>query len=63
MLRYVTRQLFRQFWSDQFISKLSITVAVYFSNLNNTMQTKQNAMKNHTHIQIETIFSRNFTLW
>ena len=28
-LRYFTRQLFRQFRSDQFISKLSIIVAVY----------------------------------
>ena len=28
-LRYVTRQLFRQFRSDQFISKLSIIAAVY----------------------------------
>ena len=29
ILRFVTRQLFRQFRSDQFISKISITVAVY----------------------------------
>ena len=41
-LRYFTRQLFRQFRSDQFISKLSIIVEpCILANLNNTMQTKQ----------------------
>lgn len=29
ILRYVTRQLFSQFWTDPFISKLSNTVELY----------------------------------
>ena len=35
------------------------------ANLNNTMQTKQHAMKKnpHTHIQIETRKTRDYLLW
>ena len=62
-LRYVNRQLLRQFWSDQFISKLSITVAVYQQT--KIIQCKQNSMqhRNHTHILIETRFTRDYILW
>ena len=38
--RYVTLQLFRQVWSDPFISKLTITVELYHQILINTMQTQ-----------------------
>ena len=34
-----------------------------FANLNKTMQTKQMQRKKHTHIQIETILTRNYILW
>ena len=62
-LRYVTHQLSRQFRSDQFISKLSITVAVYQQT--KIIQCKQNSMqrKNHAHIYIETRFKRDYILW
>ena len=47
-LRYVTRQLFRQFRADKFLSKILITVAAYLANLNDTTQTKLHAREKKT---------------
>ena len=62
-LRYVTRQLFRQFRTDQFISKILFTVAVYQQI--SIKQCKQINMqrKKLIHIQIETRLTGDYFLW
>ena len=60
-LRHVTRQFFWLFQSDQFISKFSVTVAVY-NKFEECNASKTACNKKHHHIQIETrlLVTRDF---